>query len=249
MTPYAQSVVNQLQRWQSVNYMGTRLPRWMPRWLVSLEKKMPTAHPLELLALTGLRWEQDDMQYTMRLDLRMLVQMGYGPAASVAMYSAFRAIHPTLPVPAETFPVLTRNQLCEMFGPGFGNMIADICVDPARQPCFAKLLLGGDVFQPVEMHAALSCVTATFNQMMLNDHKDSDEPPSGMQIPLELFSLVSGSSPQKGPLVPLPPHEAQQLYRDATGQEYPRFYSLHPLDVDYGSHHPEEEVRQADGPA
>ena len=126
MTPYAQSVVNQLQRWQSVNYMGTRLPRWMPRWLVSLEKKMPTAHPLELLALTGLRWEQDDMQYTMRLDLRMLVQMGYGPAASVAMYNAFRVIHPTLPVPADKqFDKLTTLSIAPLIARAIREVFED----------------------------------------------------------------------------------------------------------------------------
>jgi len=240
-------VERQLSFYNANNYSGPPLPQWVRPLLLRLKNAVPAQHPVEVLAITGMYIAQKDVDWTMQVVVRMLVQRGWSVEMSLLMYRNFRLAYPMLRYKPEMYALLSRKQLREEFGSTYGDVIADICVDPDSQPVFSRMLSGNldDLVLRPAMH-----VMVAFDIDQLLFHDSASTLPVSAKLSIELSNVQSGQlMGNGGPPQSLTMSVASSLYREATGSEPEFMVPINPREIDYENFASVgEALRQADSP-
>lgn len=249
LTPFERSVQRQLDRFKQTEAWrrGDAAPSWVVEVLSRLKSAVPAQHPVEVLAVTGVVVENDFAIGHYKIEVSMLVQRGWSVDVSLLAFRNFRFAFPNEQFKPEMYSLLSRKQLCDTYGSSFGNLIADICVDPDCQPVFARLLRGQldgvEVVRPT-MHVMM---TVHLDERMLLE--TNGRLPRGFNLTTALTDFGSPVRSPGGPPCTLPYTEAARLYHQATGGCEADFtFSLSPTEVDYEAlANAGQEVRKIDG--
>lgn len=249
LTPFERSVQRQLDRFKQTEawHIGGNSPKWVADLLTRLRNVVPSQHPVEVLAVTGVSIQADLAWSRYRVSVAMLVQRGWSVEMSLLTFKNFRFAFPMEQLKPEMYALLSRKQLCDSYGDTFGNLIADICIDPDCQPVFARLLRGQmdntEIVRPT-MHVA---VAVDIDECVLQLNGGSF--PRGFNLSTLLADIGSPARMAGGPPCTLPYTEAARLYHEATGGCEADFtFSLNPQEVDYEALAASgQEVRKIDG--
>lgn len=242
MTPYEASIERQYKLYADNQWGRENLPPWLHQLLMRLPNAVPSREAVEVLAVTGLMVTQADLDWNLELTVRLLLQRGWSVEMSMMMFKNFRLAHPLPQFKPEMYALMSRKQLQDSFGVAFGNVIADVCVDPDSQPVFAALLFGNldDAITRPCMHAAL--------KMRIDRDLANDGRLPGARLEFSLEGVTRLGVAPGGPMKSIPYAEAVTLYQEATGCTPEFLVSINPREVDYEElARLGEALRQTDG--
>jgi len=204
--------------------------------VLRMARRLPVMFPYEVLCCSRLQVSDNLYARSVSLDAVFLLQRGWSLPMSLMLWRNFRAAYPLLRFQPEAHQVLTRQQLQEEYGP-FGDVIADVCVDPDKQPVIAALLYNRfeeGIERPCTLAVASLEVTAELGQ-------DWSKILDAADLPVTLKFMSSFGEVVDEPTT-LSETSAQNIFKAATGGgTLQTRFSLHPLDIDYGN--PEKALR------
>lgn len=229
MAPYEASVVRALR--DVARSSRDRIPLWMPGLLNRIPARVSSILPLEVVCVLRVGMTHDMMRYEKKLNVQVLAQRGWSKELSFAAYKNFRFVHPALRFPVEAFRVMPRASLVDEYGHTFGNLLADVCVDPDSQPYFHALLTGDLTTQrwrPM-LDALLQYDMTMLDQIVT----PNGSLPSGFvetvmyrNGPADLYD--AGTTPRT-----LGHAEATEMFYDATGFTPDFTFDISPQEMDY----------------
>lgn len=198
------------------------------RRLRSVASKVEVLAPIEPLAYI----EVEEQRYInpMWIKAKLLCQRGYNVADSLRIYHNMNEYSPSvMSVPFDAYRLMTREQLKQDHGAFFGNLIADLCIEPHSQPILYALLtrdIDRLVYRPCVLVGMRTPVTAlhhiNHDQMPVTLH----DPDTWKLLPMDKLLQMKS----------VPHEQANMMYHAATGDESVEFLvSIHPLDIDYAT--------------
>lgn len=217
-----------------------KTPGWVYDLLRRLARQIPARYPYEVMCLDRFRISdalfRSDYRNALVIDAVWLLQRGWSVEMSLQAWRNFRTAFPVLKFDPIAFKVMHRDDLIEEYGPTFGNIFADLCIDPDSQPVIGALL--ANCFEQNIQRAYTLAVTSTEVSMeVMENGLDINE--VALQIDLKYhdfngFGLVDAPAS-------VDPLYARRAYNKCTGGTLPDTFSLHPRDIDYA--HPEKAPR------
>lgn len=201
-------------------------PPWLLSALCRLVGRVPVTVEYEPMCLDGVRLYDDVAQWgSQTLSTRWLMQRGWDLNTSLLAWRNFRTAYPQLRYDPVAMQVMSRDQLIDEFGTTFGNLLANLCIDPDSQPIFHALLhkrFEQNVRRP------MAYVELSVRYMMAHAERMEHELPNFM---LRYFK-GQGDQPQEKP-VTIDDDTARNVYHRCTGHDLQTEISLHPIELDY----------------
>lgn len=217
-------------------------PPWLYKLLLRIRDQIPARYPYEVLCLAGVRVSDTFYARSAEVQARWLLQRGWSVDMSLQVWKNFRLMFPTPRFEPETLRILPREGLVAEYGKTFGDLIADVCVDPDNQPVIAALLFNKfDSYIERPMTLAGTAITIDENQLF-------DRDPNWVcnsQINFDFQMIEVGTFEDMQTVVDKPvtltADVARRIYARATGAEPRRTFTLNPLEISY--EHPEKALR------
>lgn len=210
-------------------------PPWVFKLLLRLPGQISARYPYEALCMTGLRIV-DDLMYTgdVSIETQWLLQRGWNVDMSIMLWRNFRVAFPQMRFEPETHRALPRTELVKEYGETFGNVIADVCVDPDSQPAINALLFNR-FDRRIDRACTMGVVTTRVSQRHVRDELEHADLVNGLAFwDSTLFHVTDKP-------VTLAAADAARVYSEYTGGVLRTTFTLHPCEIDYA--HPEEALR------
>lgn len=214
-----------------------RTPPWLFEMVMRLPGNIPARYPYEALCLAGLR-VQDDQLYNgfLVMETQWLLQRGWNVDMSLMLWRNFRTAFPQLRFEPEAYRAMPRSELVKEYGETFGNVIADVCVDPDSQPVINALLFRR-FNSDIDRACALAVVTTRIS------------PDAVVSADLSRVDLIHSMTfwdpvmfnPSDKPVTLETAKAAAIFYKNTDGGTLRTTFTLHPCEIDYA--HPEEALR------
>jgi len=189
---------------------GSMMHDWLVAGTTILCRRMPlaipTMEPCEVRAVLGfqLDFEAPSAKYTMAT--RLLLSNGWSVQQTAQFYDNFRTANPEL-FDVRLARLFTREQLRTTYGNLYGDVLADLLVEPRRNPLLYALFYG-NILEPVPMVFRTVIVPVEFYYEL------PSKPPSIEKfhtVPIPALGVQDMQGHYLGYLT------AQRLYKDVTG--------------------------------
>lgn len=98
--------------------------------------------PVTPMCVTHIQHEFDLTALQHKVVTRMVVQLGYDMETSMMLWRNFRLNFPGDPFAYGAKQLLSKEQLVDQYGKTYGDMLAQVIIDPDSQPILGALLRG-----------------------------------------------------------------------------------------------------------
>ena len=175
-----------------------------------LPRAVPVVRPLDVLAMLTAESFHNVYSNKFNTAFELLASRGWNITQTTHMHAKIIEKLRCLHTPADMARLMTRQQLCEAMGLTYGDMLADVIVDPGSAPVLYAMLYG-NIMEPVDL---------TFSQIRVDVSYDEETLRQGP----EAFKYVPIPDPLTSKpflAINLNTETAQRLYYDATGGSLP----------------------------
>ena len=211
-----------------------KTPSWMHEFLCRIARQIPTRYPYEVLCLDRMRVAdaafRSDYRNVITIECVWMLQRGWDVGMSLQVWRNFRFAFPQLKFDPIAFKVMHRKDLVEEYGETFGNIFADLCIDPDSQPVIGALLynqFNQNIPRPCTM-AVTSCEIA---EELIEDFLRV----SNMTVDINLQFVDFAGFGVTDSATTMPTQNARGVYNKCTGGNLRDTFTLHPRDLDYGN--------------
>jgi hypothetical protein len=154
-----------------------------------MQTMVPALLPCEVMAMLGLVLEKDEAAQAYSMIARLLLSAGWPVAQNVQFYQSFRKANPEL-WDLQLARLLARGQLQKTYGLGFGDVIADLLVEPRKHPLLYAMLYG-NITEPIEMvfRTAFVPLVMPYDKLFLST---TDDWLYALEIPAQSTATLDG---------------------------------------------------------
>ena len=175
-----------------------------------LPRAVPVIRPLDVLAMLTAETFHNVYSNKYNTAFELLASRGWNITQTTHMHAKILEGLQRANTTADVARLMTRQQLCGAMGLTYGDMLADVIVDPGSAPVLHAMLYG-NITQPVDLTFAQIRVDVSYDEETLRHGK-------------EAFRYVPIPDPiTSKPFIAmnLNTETAQRLYYDATGGSLP----------------------------
>lgn len=218
-------------------------PLWMRLTIDRLYALVPQIVPYEPVCMIGMDWSDEVFANGHTVRVGLLLEKGWSVETSILTYRNFRLSHPTFRFDPVVFRTFSRRQLQEELGVTYGNIVADLCVDPDAQPVFGALLFG-DLIQPTQRAYVAKEMAFSVSQQVAKELTASGRMASTVFLDLKGCSVKEVVDDGR----PYSLDTAAQVYAKRTGFTLDPSINIDPRSFDHDLAAIRAEVRQAGCP-